>query len=159
MMKLQKKKWREEKPSFHMFVSHEEHERKHAVAAALLLEQYGRRWTQMATLRNPLKTPQTIELHIGRPSPKSPHITRFRAEDVNVRVVIAAGQTAEVPAPFADAAHLVDEDTGQVVGGLAPALRRLEKRGDGMVVDITPPLHESLLESVPVETKPRLRSR
>jgi len=157
MKKLQKKKWGDEKPSFHMFASYEEHERKHAVAAALLLEQYGRRWVQTALVRNPLRSAQTIELHIGRPSPKSPHITRFRVEDTNVRLVIPAGETLEVPLAFADVCHLVDEDTGQVVGGCAPALRRLEKRKDGMVVDITPPLHEALL--VTEETKPRTRSR
>lgn len=157
-MKVQKQKQPNAPPDFHCFTTLEEHARLHPVAHALLAEQYGVALLKTATLRNPLKTSQTVVLHIGQPRVTSPHLTRFKNEDTNIHLVLEPGETREVPVPIADAAHVVDEDLNLVVGGRAPALRILEKR-DGEFVDVTPELHPALAISIPDDKPTRARAR
>ena len=68
------------------------------------------RWT------NPLKVPQTIEIaHATEGHPM---------QNVFIRVVIAPGETVELPSEWSSAIHRRGAHDGRVVGGQAPLLRR-----------------------------------
>lgn len=156
-MKVHKQKQSKPRRDYHEFTTLEEHARLHPIAHRMLVQQYGTAFlTQTMVLKNPLKTRQTVVFHIGQPSLRSPHFTRFKNKDNNVHVVLEPGEMRELPLAIADAAHLIDEDMNLVVGGRAPALRIIEN-GE----DVTPELHASLRDSLPDDspTRPRARRR